>query len=127
MNPKRAEFEELFFSPKEGLFGEHGEYIVQKSGGAPICYYCEKLVSREDFEVDFTYWGANYIGVHRDCIKTHKKATARECQIIDAGCNDCVSFLRKRGPGGTCRKTGEKITDARPNYCAGKPCFEHRI
>ena len=97
------------------------------------CRFCEKEISGETFDTGFTYWRALLFGCHKDCLEGGLRQEVIECQTIDADCNDCKHFLRKKmvqkGASsiweGECLKLNKK-TRAFPKFCSGHKCFVHR-
>lgn len=97
------------------------------------CRYCNQPLSEADAVPTHAYWNATPDVCHKECKQAGEKQEAYDCQLIDAGCNDCA-FL-KRGKRlyqgvfatwtGTCLKTGDPVTPS-PKTATGKPCFVHR-
>jgi len=91
------------------------------SGISDKCRYCTQTLDN-DFEITYSYWGANMYPCHSKCQKEGEATEALACQAIDADCNDCKFFNRKEGK---CEKTG-KPAKARPKFASLHECFEHR-
>ncbi len=96
-----------------------------------VCGWCEKEITENDFDYFAGYWtGHSWRPVHKDCKKEYKDTEVKDCQKIDADCNDCKHFERIRSLGtgiasGNCKKF-KKETIAYVNYSRGMKCFEHR-
>jgi hypothetical protein len=91
-----------------------------------ICRYCFKEVDRSDAIITNSYWGKGrrIFICHKVCKKEGEKDEAYECQKIDANCNDCKFFDRKKY---WCIKLDCKPPVAvTPNYCSHLDCFVHR-
>lgn len=105
------------------------------------CHHC-KQVFTELPEIYYSYWGAVWIPLHKECIQPYKEVEILFCQKVDADCNDCIYFDRTNTKGESLGMSREffskiktikgycsfhdKVTEASPNNFSGYPCFKHR-
>jgi hypothetical protein len=91
-----------------------------------ICRYCGQDGATER---TLSYWGKSAFFSHEPCRKTGERQEATDCQTIDANCNDCKNYQRKRNlqntSTGHCVKLNIPVTGS-PNKWQGNECFEHR-
>ncbi len=94
-----------------------------------VCRYCGQLV-RHDAAITHGYWTGLPFLCHQACREAGQKDEARECQTIDADCNDCRFFERGKLAAkeiwtGYCAHW-QGPTRAFPKKWTGRPCFVHR-
>lgn len=124
MNQQQQLFKEACFN---GTLTELSKQQNLKWIISDRCYVCGKKLTQEDFEIKYTYWKGCWAGTHKEC---QMADLVKECQTIDADCNDCKHFERKERVSnqifkGNCLKLNKETT-AYPNFCSGHECFEHR-
>lgn len=95
------------------------------------CRYCKQLIDNESKELTYSYWsncfkqGPIWYICHKNCQKDGYKDEVYECQKIDANCNDCTFFERKKICIGWCMKYQKEVISSNDLF-QGNDCFIHR-
>ena len=114
-------------SPQEfnTSFLEKGIYIHKKFYPSIFCKSCGKPVSKDEFQINSSYWYNIWFTIHTSCALLYEKHEKFECQKIDANCNDCQFFKRVKNNNGTCLKFNKSVL-AQALFCSNLDCFVHR-
>lgn len=95
------------------------------------CGWCNSIINDTEFDYFAGYWSPHlWRAVHKNCKREYQSYEIKECQTIDADCNDCKHFERLNAIAtgvfiGNCKKLN-KETKAYVNVVRDYECFEHR-
>jgi len=83
------------YGRKNGELVGNSVFVEKYTQIKNVCDWCDKKIEQDDFDYFAGCWTPNvWRPTHKDCKKPYKDFEVKECQTIDANCNDCKFFKR---------------------------------